>query len=122
MPLGSAQPRQGNGECVLSLDRALEACDCVQLSAEMRQLFGLPIDLNAAAREQLLRIRGIGEVRADSILRSRGAAGFASLDELERLPGIGPKTLQQLRARLFVGRDPACDGGGEKKIGGSQDQ
>ena len=107
---------------MLSLDRALEPRDCLQLSTEMRQLFGLPIDLNAAAREQLLRIWGIGEVRADSILRSRGAAGFASLDELARLRGLGPTTLQQLRARLFVGRDPACDGGGEKKIGGSQDQ
>jgi competence protein ComEA len=51
-----------------------------------------PISLGSASVEQLETIDGIGPVTAADII------GFR--DELDRVPGIGPATMEALRARL----------------------
>ncbi len=62
-----------------------------------------PIDLNAATAPQLEQLPGIGPVTAGRILSWRSANGrFTIVDELLEVPGIGPKTLAQLRPRVRV--------------------
>ncbi|NBD96458.1 MAG: hypothetical protein GVY11_08295 [Gammaproteobacteria bacterium] len=54
--------------------------------AEMEKRHRAPIGINSASREELMSIRGIGEERADAIIKYREAKqGFRSLDELDTL-------------------------------------
>jgi len=64
---------------------------------------GPPIDLNTATLEQLDTLDGIGPATAQKILAYRTEhGGFRSVDELAQVPGIGPKKLAALRARVRV--------------------
>lgn len=63
-----------------------------------------PVNLNAADRAELLQIPGVGPAMVDTILAHRQKHGrFESLDELDTLPGIGPKTVEKLRPWLAIG-------------------
>ncbi len=55
------------------------------------------VRLNEASIDELTRLPGIGPALARRIVAARP---FATLDELLRVPGIGPKTLAALRARV----------------------
>ena len=52
------------------------------------------VDINAAGREQLMSLPGIGESLAGRIIDARP---YQSIDELLNVNGIGPHTLEQLR-------------------------
>jgi endonuclease YncB( thermonuclease family) len=52
------------------------------------------LDLNTAARDQLMRIPGIGEGYANAIIENRP---YGAVDELLRVQGIGPKRLERIR-------------------------
>jgi len=59
------------------------------------------INLNAADKEELMRLPGIGPVYAERIIAFRGQHGrFRSIDDLEKVKGIGPKKLAKLRPYL----------------------
>ncbi|HRP94971.1 MAG TPA: helix-hairpin-helix domain-containing protein [Rhodocyclaceae bacterium] len=59
------------------------------------------VDINTADAATLEQVKGIGPAKANAIIEFREANGpFASVDELVRVPGIGEKTLQQLRDQL----------------------
>lgn len=61
------------------------------------------IDINGAAWIDWVHMDGIGEVLADRILEDRAANGpFTSIDDLQRVRGIGPKTVEKLRPWLKV--------------------
>ena len=67
---------------------------------------GLPLDLNTASAASLDALPGVGAARAAAIVEERVLNGpFGSVDELERVHGIGPKTVEQLRA-FVVARPP----------------
>lgn len=61
-----------------------------------------PIDVNAATAEELQRLPGVGPVTAGAILAARAAKPFANVDDLDRVKGIGPKTLDRLRPFVVV--------------------
>ena len=88
-------------------------CGCAATPLALREVLGLPAPLNALAARDLESIGGLGPLRAAAIAaeRERGGA-FRSLDELaRRVPGIGPKTVDRIRPRLFAaGPDPVCWG------------
>jgi competence protein ComEA len=57
------------------------------------------VRLNSATLEELDRLPGVGPVTAQKILDYREEQGaFASVDELDAVPGIGPARLEELRA------------------------
>ncbi|HUL70722.1 MAG TPA: helix-hairpin-helix domain-containing protein [Gemmatimonadales bacterium] len=61
------------------------------------------LDLNVASAAQLERLPGIGPSLASRIVVFRGKHGpFASVDDLVRVGGIGPATLQRVRDRVEV--------------------
>ncbi len=72
------------------------------LRGPARLLFGLRLDLNRASEEALEALPAIGPVRAAAILRARANRRFESLDDLQRVAGIGPKTSEGLRAWVAV--------------------
>jgi competence protein ComEA len=64
------------------------------------------LDLNRATKAELRLIPGIGDSLAQRVVDQRERNGpFKSVDELRQVSGIGPKTLERLRPRLFVAAD-----------------
>jgi competence protein ComEA len=62
---------------------------------------GAPINLNSATIEELATLDGVGPVMAQKIIAYRQEhGGFGSVDELDAVPGIGPKRLESLRAQV----------------------
>lgn len=62
-----------------------------------------PRDLNEAKLSELIDLPGIGPSLATSILDYRERNGrFESVDELDRVSGIGPRKLEVLNEHLFV--------------------
>ena len=60
-----------------------------------------PVSLNSATAEQLDTLDGVGPATAAKILDwRRQHGGFRSIDDLGEIPGIGPKRLAALRAKV----------------------
>jgi competence protein ComEA len=53
-----------------------------------------PIDLNSAARDELMTLPGVGEKTAIEIIEARP---FKAVGDLIRVPGIGPAKLEKIR-------------------------
>lgn len=60
---------------------------------------GGQIDLNTATQAELETLPGIGASKAAAIIANRP---YATVDDLDRVPGIGPSTLAQLRSLVSV--------------------
>jgi competence ComEA-like helix-hairpin-helix protein len=80
----------------------------IRLAADMpvvlkkgAELAGL-IDLNRATAEELQHLPGIGPKMSARIIETRKQGPFKSVDELRRVPGIGVKTLAKLRPLVTV--------------------
>ncbi|OUD16259.1 hypothetical protein TPSD3_00620 [Thioflexithrix psekupsensis] len=68
-----------------------------------------PININTADVETLAEtLEGIGEKKAEAIVQSRTVEGpFESVDDLERVSGIGPKLIDKNRHLMTVGEPEA---------------
>ena len=74
---------------------------------------GLLIDLNTAPAEQLELLPGIGPARAAAIIADRQAMGpFRTVDDLQRIRGIGPATVESLRPYVSLGPIGSASAGG----------
>lgn len=59
------------------------------------------VNINSATKEELMTLKNIGEKRAVAIIDYRKKNGdFKSIDELEKVEGIGPGTMKQIRAQV----------------------
>ena len=55
-----------------------------------------PININTATAEDLMRLPGIGQAKAEAILADRAANGpYAALEDLTRVKGISQRMVQQ---------------------------
>ena len=61
------------------------------------------INLNTASQAELDTLKGVGPVKAKAIVDYRTKNGpFKSVDDLEKVPGFGKKTVDKLRTDLTV--------------------
>ncbi len=67
--------------------------------ARGKQPASIPIDLNTATAKELQSIKGIGPVMAKRIIAGRP---YKSVDDLLKVPGIGPATLEKIRPHVIV--------------------
>jgi helix-hairpin-helix protein len=105
-----------SGVCRLGELGSAPPCDCADTPLGVREVLGLAAPLNRLSAAGLERVPEIGPARAAAIARERERGGpFVSLEDLAfRVAGIGPKTVDRIRPRLFVaGPDPACGGSRE---------
>lgn len=63
----------------------------------------VPLDVNRASVAQLAELPGIGESKAAAIVAERTKAPFTSIEDLARVKGIGPATVEDLRAHVTTG-------------------
>ena len=63
------------------------------------------VDINAATKQQLILLPGIGESFAERIILYREEHGpFRSVDDLRSIRGIGPGIIAKIRPYVRVGR------------------
>ncbi len=85
--------------------RAVEPPPPLESVAEFQEAGPLP--LNEATALQLQLLPSIGPKMAERILQYRGAHGpFKSLEELQKVRGIGVRTIEKLRPLVVVGKKP----------------
>ncbi|MES2636397.1 MAG: ComEA family DNA-binding protein [Pseudomonadota bacterium] len=61
------------------------------------------VNINTATQQELESLDGIGEVKAKAIIDYRKKnGGFKSIDELEKVDGVGSTTLKNLRKEVAV--------------------
>ncbi len=62
------------------------------------------VDLNAATKEELESVKGIGPVKAQAIIEYRKYNGpFKKVDDLKEIKGFGDKSVDKLRHEVTVG-------------------
>jgi competence protein ComEA len=73
----------------------------IEIERAPRQAAQFRLDINAADWPELAQLPGVGEAIARRIVESRATDGpFADIDALQRVRGIGPETLEQMRPYL----------------------
>jgi competence ComEA-like helix-hairpin-helix protein len=78
------------------------------LTEPQKLALGTPININIAHREDLQMIPGIGRKRAQSIVSHRKSiGGFTEIADLEKIPGIGARSLARIAPFLTV-NSPLC--------------
>ncbi|MGT2715856.1 helix-hairpin-helix domain-containing protein [Streptococcus respiraculi] len=78
------------------------AANPVQVSGDKGATTGL-VNLNTATEAELQTISGIGAKRAADIIAYRESNGrFQSVDDLKNVPGIGGKSLENIRSYVTV--------------------
>lgn len=61
------------------------------------------ININSANLEELKKISGVGDVKAQSIIEYREKnGGFKSIDEIKNIDGIGEKTFEKIKDKITI--------------------
>ncbi len=60
------------------------------------------VNINKATMEQLQLLPRIGRVTAGRIVQERSSKRFATIEDVTRVKGIGPKTLEMMRPFLTL--------------------
>lgn len=64
---------------------------------------GVKVNINSATAKELQQLHGVGEKKALAIVEYRQQYGkFASVDDLQKVKGIGPKFIEKNRDRLAI--------------------
>ena len=73
------------------------------LILSMTSLFAMSLkELNRAHKTELMQIKGIGEAKADAIIKARQKEHFKSFDDVTRVKGIGEKTADNIKHDVKV--------------------
>lgn len=76
-----------NDACITSID----ASSAIKLS------------INKATKEELMLLPGIGEAKANDIIKYRTENnGFKSIDEIKNIPGIGDSIFDQIKENITI--------------------
>ena len=74
----------------------------MEVDGAQLRAYSFKVDVNRAAWHELAQLPGIGEVTARKIVASRKNQGpFVDPDDLQRVRGIGPKTVERIRPYLL---------------------
>lgn len=63
------------------------------------------VNINTATAQELTTLPGIGQAKAEAIIKHREANGpFKSVDQLTEVKGIGDKILEKLKDEATIGK------------------
>ena len=75
------------------------------------------VDLNTATQSQLETLDGVGPKKAQAIIEFRKKNGaFKSVNDLDKVPGFGAKTVTKLKKDIVVGNAKAAAAGTPDKM------
>lgn len=75
------------------------------------------VDLNTATQSQLETLEGVGPKKAQAIIEFRKKNGaFKSVNDLDKVPGFGAKTVDKLKKDITVGNVKATAAGAPVKV------
>lgn len=60
------------------------------------------VNINTATKDELKTLPGIGDSRADEIIRYRENTGFSKIEDIKNISGIGDKTYEKLKELISV--------------------
>lgn len=61
------------------------------------------ININTASKDDLMKLSGVGETKAQAIITYRDSiGGFKDVDELKNVDGIGDKTVEKLKDSIKI--------------------
>ncbi|MDY0396740.1 helix-hairpin-helix domain-containing protein [Virgibacillus halophilus] len=90
-------------EMVIAVPLKNEDNNQTTVQAAMNETSEEKIHINQATQEELESLSGIGPSKANAILQYREENGmFQSVEELLEIPGIGEKTLENIRESIQV--------------------
>lgn len=72
------------------------------LSVIINVSFPHPININNASKEELLLLKGIGEVKANAIIDYRKTHPFKTIEEITNVKGIGPATFEAIKDNITL--------------------
>jgi competence protein ComEA len=81
----------------------------VELRGPARLLFGRGVDPNLADAATLEALPGIGPGRARALVEARGNSPYCAPKDLQRVKGIGPRTLETLEPWLVFDEISGCE-------------
>src|SRR3989337_695761 len=103
----SARPTSSNEQPVGETDKAKKEKFMKRLLLAFVMWFAISgialavVNINTATKEQLTSLKGVGEKRAQEIINYRTKNGpFKTVDDLEKVPGIGPGIMKQIRSEV----------------------
>jgi competence protein ComEA len=68
------------------------------------------VNINTATKEELTSIKGVGEMRAQEIIDYRTKNGpFKTVDDLQKVSGIGPGLMKQIRSQVSTSGKTVID-------------
>ncbi len=66
------------------------------------------VDVNRADWPELIQLPGVGQILAERVIAERARHGeFRSVDDLSRVRGVGPRTLERIRPYILPIPDDA---------------
>ena len=82
--------------------RAWNGARLVEIDRLPAKAYELRLEINSATWVEWMQLKGIGEVLARRIVANREELGpFSGVDDLQRVPGVGAKTLDEIRPHLI---------------------
>lgn len=79
------------------------SADDMGAKEENESLGAAKININKALKEELMKLKGIGEQTAEKIINYREThGGFSSKEELMEVSGIGEKTFEKIKDQITV--------------------
>ncbi len=77
------------------------------LILSLTSLFGMSLkELNKADKSELIQIKGIGEAKADAIIKERKKGKFKSFEDVTRVKGVGEAIANNIKHDVKVKEEP----------------
>ena len=87
--------------CIKEDENSLQNDACINSETSSNKPQG-KININTATKEELMTLTGIGESKANNIIKYRNEHRFKSIEELKEITGIGESIFAKIKENITV--------------------